>query len=82
MSDVVDGGNGGHPAGLAVDVRVRVSPATDHEAHGVVIDDFDRTAGSPVVIGDTRIVRPARRWAVMSDDGTLVFVDSDELRVE
>jgi hypothetical protein len=68
--------------GLAVDVRVLVYPDTDHEGHGVVVDDFDEMAGSPVEIGGKRIVGPARRWAVKLDDDTLVFVDSDEIRVE
>jgi hypothetical protein len=82
MSDAVDDRNGESAAGLGVDVRVCVYPDTDHEGHGVVVDDFAEMAGSPVEIGDTRIVGPARRWAVMLDDGALVFADSNELRVE
>ena len=72
----------GPAADIAVDVRVLVYPDTDHEGHGVVVDDFAEMAGSPVEIGGERIVGPARRWAVMMDDGVLVFADSNDLRVE
>jgi hypothetical protein len=82
MGEIVNGGKGRNKARVAVDARVRVFSGTDHEGAGVVVDDFGETAGRPVEIGGTRIAGPARRWAVMLDDGTLVFVDSDELRVE
>ena len=66
-------------AHVAACMRVRVYPATDAESRGVVVDDFGETAGYAVDIGDNRIADPARRWAVMLDTGTLVFIDSDHL---
>jgi hypothetical protein len=82
MGDAGGGKKKSSGAGLGVDVRVLVYPDTDHEGHGVVVDDFDEMAGSPVEIGGKQIVGPARRWAVMLDDGVLVFANSNELRVE
>ena len=67
---------------VAVDVRVRVYPGTDGEVGGIVVEDFGDLAGHPVDIGETRIVGPARRWAVALDAGGLVFVDSDQLAAE
>ena len=66
---------------VAVDVRVRVYPDTDAEARGVVVEDFGELAGQAVDIG-SRIVDPARRWAVMLDTGDLVFVDTEHLVAE
>jgi hypothetical protein len=60
---------------------VRVYPGTAAEDRGMVVDDFGEMAGHAVNIG-SRIVDPARRWAVMLDTGNLVFVDSDQLAVE
>jgi len=67
---------------VAVDVRVRVYPGTDGEVGGIVVEDFGDLAGHPVDIGETRIVGPARRWAVALDAGGLVFVDSDQLAAD
>jgi len=64
---------------VAVDMRVRVYPGTDDEGRGVVVDDFGENVGHAVEIGGTRIVGPARRWAVRLDAGTLVFADSEDL---
>jgi hypothetical protein len=82
MDDVVNTENGRDGGGPAVDARVRVFPGTDREVHGVVVDDYGQEAGSAVEIGGERIVGPARRWAIMSDDGVLIFADSDQLVVE
>ena len=73
-----DSGN----SGVAVDMRVRVYPGTDGEVGGTVVEDFGDLAGHPVDIGETRIVGPARRWAVALDAGGLVFVDSDQLAAD
>ncbi|MFS0900599.1 hypothetical protein [Mycolicibacterium litorale] len=59
-----------------------VYPGTDHEKHGVVVEDFADTAGKAVEIGGHTIVEAARRWAVALDDGGLVFVDDDSLAAE
>ena len=67
---------------VAVNVRVRVHPGTDGEVRGTVVEDFGELAGHAVDIGETRIVGPARRWAVVLDAGGLVFVDSDKLVAE
>jgi hypothetical protein len=62
-------------------MRVRVYPHTEAEASGVVVEDFGDSAGYSVDIG-SRIVDPARRWAVQLDNGGLVFVDSDDIVVD
>jgi hypothetical protein len=72
----------GSPAAVTIATRVRVFPRTDREAHGVVVDDFGEDVGVPVEIGGDRIAGPARRWAVMLDDDTLVFVDDEQLVAE
>ena len=67
---------------VAVNVRVRVSPGTDGEIRGTVVEDFGDMAGHAVDIGENHIVGPARRWAVALDAGGLVFVDSDQVAAE
>lgn len=67
---------------IAVDSRVVVYPGGDNELHGVVVDDFADLAGTAVDIAGERFAEPARRWAVASDDGGLVFVDDDSIIVE
>jgi hypothetical protein len=71
-----------HGGQLAIDMRVVVYPGTNAESDGIVVDDFGSAAGYPVDIAGTRIVGPARRWAVSLDSGELVFVDSDSLAVK
>lgn len=63
---------------VAVGVRVRVYPGTDAESVGVVVEDF---GGMPGIRADQIAVAP-RRWAVVLDDGSLVFVNSDHITVE
>lgn len=82
MSKRKDTGDGEPQDGVAITMRVRVFPSSDHEVHGVVVDDFGEGIGIPVQIGESRIAGPARRWAVMLDDDNLVFVDSHELVAE
>lgn len=69
-------------AELAVDMRVRVYPGDAQESGGVIVEDYGSAAGQPVMVGQELIVASARRWAVLLDDGTLVFVDSDQLAAE
>jgi hypothetical protein len=64
---------------LAVGATVRVYAGTERETSGVLVEDFGSAAGQPVHIGEEMIVPPARRWAVLLDDGTLVFLDDDQL---
>jgi len=68
--------------GVAVNVRVCVYPGTDAEVRGTVVEDFGDMAGQAVDVGANHIADPARRWAVMLDDGGLVFIDSDQLVAE
>ncbi len=71
-----------HDESIKVDQRVRVYVGTDDESHGVVVEDFGSLAGQCVDIADTRIADAARRWAVLLDAGTLVFVDDDQIAPE
>ena len=67
---------------VAVDSRVRVYVDTDDETRGLVVEDFGDMAGQSVDLGDTHIADAARRWAVLLDEGTLVFVDSHQVAPE
>jgi hypothetical protein len=69
-------------ARIAVDTRVRVYPGTDAEDHGVVVEDFGEMPYSPVDIGGQHIADAARRWAVVLDTGTVLFIDGDDLLPE
>jgi hypothetical protein len=82
MSEREDTGGGDPPHGVGITTRVRVFPSSDHEVHGVVVDDFGDGIGIPVEIGEKLIAGPARRWAVMLDDDNLLFVDSHDLEAE
>ncbi len=61
--------------------RVRIHPDTDDEVCGTVVEDVGENPSAPIDIGD-RDVGPARRWAVISDGGTLVFTHSHEIVAE
>lgn len=74
------GGKG--DAEISVNQRVRVYAGTDAETGGVVVDDFGDSAGQAVEVLESRFADPARRWAVLLDDGTLVFVDTHQLAAE
>ncbi|AKK25724.1 hypothetical protein [Mycobacterium sp. EPa45] len=67
---------------IAVDQRVRVYVDTDDEVRGVIVEDFGDLAGHAVDVGDVHISDAARRWAILLDAGTLVFVDSHEIAPE
>jgi hypothetical protein len=62
--------------------RVRVHPGTDAESLGVIIDDFGEFPDLDLCIGENQIANPPRRWAVALDDGTLVFVNSDQITTD
>jgi hypothetical protein len=64
---------------FSVGMAVRVYVGTERETLGHVAEDFGEIAGHSVDIAGTHIADPARRWAVILDDGGLVFVDSDQL---
>lgn len=42
---------------------------------GVIVEDFGDSAGHAVIVGNTRIADPSRRWAIKLDDETLMFAD-------
>jgi hypothetical protein len=73
---------GGTDAEVAVDTRVRVYPDSDKEGRGVVVEDFGPMQSHAVDVGGEHFADPARRWAVRLDDGTLVFVDTEQLVAE
>jgi hypothetical protein len=54
---------------FSVGMAVRLYPGTEREKLGHVVEDFGETAGRGV----------DRCWAVVLDDGGLVFADSDQL---
>jgi hypothetical protein len=81
-ANIDEAASGNGSSDIAVDTRVVVHPGTDHEMHGVVVEDFADLAGMAVDVAENRIVEAARRWAVSLDDGGLVFVDSDSLIAE
>ncbi len=47
---------------------------------GVVVEDFGDLAGVQVIIDRDHSAR-SRRWAIMLDDGSLVFRDAHSLTV-
>jgi hypothetical protein len=75
----VDVGGGDCGVEVAVNSRVRVFPDTDAESRGVVVEDFGEMTAQAVDIGGHHFADPARRWAVVLDAGTLVFIDTDQL---
>ena len=69
-------------AQFEVNSRVRVYPGTDAETRGIVVEDFGEMTPQGVDIGDNHFADPARRWAVLLDTGSLVFIDTDQLLPE
>ena len=69
-------------APFVVNGRVRVQSGLYGDARGVVVEDFGDTTGVAVAIGTIHIADAARRWAVLLDNGVLVFLDTEQLRPE
>lgn len=63
------GGRGPNCAGARVRARVGGGDSAD-SVLGVVVDDYAADAG----VGKGHDWAPVRGWAVVADDGTLVFV--------
>jgi hypothetical protein len=83
MSESADQPTAEDPAeGIAVGTPVRVFPGTEDERHGTVVEDYGEMAGQAVEVGGDHIVDAARRWAVSLDDGSLVFVDSENIAAD
>lgn len=60
------------PNGITVGCRVETTDSPPKR--GVVVEDFGNLAGQDVVIDRDRTAH-SRRWAVMLDDGRLMFCD-------
>ena len=67
------------PAEFGVGQRVRVYPGDSNEQSGVIVEDFGQDAGNSVEIGDVHIADASRRWAIILDDGNLLFADSGDI---
>jgi hypothetical protein len=80
--DEITSDAGDADAQLTLGVRVRVHPGTDTESAGVIVEDFGDMSGLNVAISANQVVKLPRRWAVALDDGTLVFVDSDQITTD
>lgn len=72
-------GAGDADAHVAPGARVRVHPGTDAESLGVIIEDFGEMHELDRRVGDNQMANSPRRWAVVLDDDTLVFVHSDQI---
>ena len=69
-------------AQLALGARLRVHPGTDAESLGVIVADFGEVSDLGARRGETQTGNPPPRWAVLLDDDTLVFVDSDQISAD
>ena len=58
-------------------VRVRAGGARSAWVSGVVVDDYAAEVGT----GARHEGAPVRRWAVATDDGTLVFADDGDIEL-
>lgn len=80
--DEITSGAGDADAQVTLGARVRVHPGTDTESAGVIVEDFGDMSGLGAAVGANQIAKLPRRWAVALDDGTLVFVDSDQITTD
>ncbi len=71
--------NGG--TDLAVGSPVTAFAGTDREVTGRIADDFGEFTPVATEYDGERIAGPAKRWAVLTDAGDLVFADSDDLAI-
>ena len=82
MSESQDTAGDPRQSPIAVDARVCVHSGAHADTRGVVVEDFGDSTGVAVDIGDVHIADAARRWAVLLDNGVLVFLDTEQLRPE
>ncbi len=66
----------------AVGDEVVVHPDSDAETTGRILDDFGEFTAAAVEVNETTIARAARRWAVLTAEGDLVFADTDQIRLD
>jgi hypothetical protein len=67
---------------LVLGARLRVYPGADAESLGVIVADFGEASDLGVHGGENRTANPPGRWAVLLDDDTLVYVDSDQISAD
>lgn len=67
---------------LAVGVAVAAFAGSDRESAGRIVDDFGDFIPVATEYDGERIAEPARRWAVLTTAGDLLFVDSADLTAE
>jgi hypothetical protein len=66
---------------IAVEVGTRVVVPSHAGLHGVVVDDFGEQPSNVTTarLGDDTIAGP-KRFAVVLDDGNLIFADDEDVR--
>lgn len=64
---------------LAVGTEVVAFAGSDRESAGRIVDDFGDFTPVATEYDGERIAEPARRWAVLTAAGDLVFADSADL---
>ncbi|CAM3725718.1 hypothetical protein ACXYTP_21205 [Tsukamurella ocularis] len=64
---------------LDVGAAVVAFAGSDRESTGRIVDDFGDFTPVATEYDGERIAEPARRWAVLTDAGELVFADSADL---
>lgn len=58
---------------------VVIYSGSDRQTTGRIVEDFGDFTAHSVDVGNTHIADPARRWAVLTDTGSLEFVDTENL---
>lgn len=66
---------------LEVGAEVVAFAGSDRESAGRIVDDFGEFTAVATEYDGERIAEPARRWAVLTDGGDLVFADSADLTI-
>lgn len=69
-------------AAFEVGAAVVAFAGSDREATGKIVEDFGDFTPVATEYNGERIAPPARRWAVLTDAGELVFADSADLSAE
>ncbi|NMD57007.1 MULTISPECIES: hypothetical protein [Tsukamurella] len=67
---------------LEVGTTVVAFAGSDREARGRIVDDFGEFTPVATEYDGERIAEPARRWAVLTEAGALVFADSADLTAD
>ncbi|MCS3779441.1 hypothetical protein [Tsukamurella ocularis] len=67
---------------LAIGTEVVAFAGSDRESAGRIVDDFGDFTPVATEYDGERIAEPARRWAVLTTSGDLLFADSADLTAE